>query len=55
MILPTPNEFSAYLAALQDHPFSALLLAVTVIACIRALKPRSRSASSESFQSSEKK
>lgn len=55
MTLPTPNEFAAYLAALQDHPFSALLLAVTVIACIWVLKPRLGSTSTESFESSKKR
>lgn len=55
MTLPTPDEFAAYLAALQNHPFSALLLAFTVIACIWALKPRLGSTLTERFESSKKK
>jgi hypothetical protein len=39
MVLPTPEEFAAYLAALQKYPFSALVLAATVIACVWALRP----------------
>lgn len=55
MTLPTPDEFSAYLAALQDHPFSALLLAITVITCIWALKPRLGTAPTETCDLREKK